>query len=320
MCSSSRARASAADGRPASRGAAPPCHQRLEPRPGGAQVPGDLVPGFVFGEGAQGQRDGPGLGRLLPRSAGPGGRGPVGYAPAVRSLQPGAPVRPVDPLHPLPPVLQSSGAAAGRLPSCSAVTDVLAARIPRRYSWNRSCRRRRRGERFFAAAEIRDHVVEAGEGEDAQDRGGGDDQAELTVFGLGLLVRADQGVNSGRVAERVWLMSTTSVPGLPAAASSSTPRSLAALVMSTSSGVTTTGSPLIISTGNPASGIRVCLPSSCRLIMSRAMSSRAGSLPTRAPITARRPLPGTAAPSPPGRAGPALRRSPRPGRSIRPSV
>src|ERR1051326_2538388 len=54
-------------------------------------------------------------------------------------------------------------------------------------------------------------------------------------------------------------MSTTSVPGLAAAASSRTPRSLAALVMSTSSGVTTTGTPLTISTGNPASGIRARL-------------------------------------------------------------
>src|SRR5215472_13670722 len=55
-------------------------------------------------------------------------------------------------------------------------------------------------------------------------------------------------------------MSTTSVPCLAAAVSSRTPRSPAALVMSTSSGVTTTGTPLTISTGNPASGIRACLP------------------------------------------------------------
>src|SRR5436305_14392915 len=55
-------------------------------------------------------------------------------------------------------------------------------------------------------------------------------------------------------------MSTTSVPRPPAAASSSASRSLAALVMSTSAGVTTTRSPLIVSTGNPASGIRARLP------------------------------------------------------------
>src|SRR5690348_16191031 len=55
-------------------------------------------------------------------------------------------------------------------------------------------------------------------------------------------------------------MSMTSVPCLAAAVSSRTPRSRAALVMSTSSGVTTTGTSLTISTGNPASGIRFCLP------------------------------------------------------------
>src|SRR6185437_3495644 len=57
----------------------------------------------------------------------------------------------------------------------------------------------------------------------------------------------------------VRLMSTTSVRCLAAAVSSRTPRSLAAFVMSTSSGVTTTGTPLTISTGNPASSIRACL-------------------------------------------------------------
>src|SRR5690242_18762745 len=54
-------------------------------------------------------------------------------------------------------------------------------------------------------------------------------------------------------------MSTTSVPCLAAAVSSRTPRNPAALVMSTSSGVTTTGTPLTISTGNPVSGIGACL-------------------------------------------------------------
>src|SRR3954451_21328263 len=57
----------------------------------------------------------------------------------------------------------------------------------------------------------------------------------------------------------VWLMSTTSVPRLYAAASSRTARSRAALVMSISSHVVTTGTPVTIATGNPASGMRVIL-------------------------------------------------------------
>src|SRR5512135_1504309 len=58
----------------------------------------------------------------------------------------------------------------------------------------------------------------------------------------------------------VRLMSTTSLPGPCLAASSKAASNPAALVISTSSGVTTTGTPLTISTGNLASGIRVCLP------------------------------------------------------------
>src|SRR5690242_16263222 len=57
----------------------------------------------------------------------------------------------------------------------------------------------------------------------------------------------------------VRLMLTTSVPRLSAAASSRTARSRAALVTSISSHVVTTGTPATISTGNPASGMRVTL-------------------------------------------------------------
>lgn len=57
----------------------------------------------------------------------------------------------------------------------------------------------------------------------------------------------------------VRLRSTTSLPGPCLAASSSVARNPSALVMSTSSGVTTTGTPLTISTGNLASGIRVSI-------------------------------------------------------------
>src|SRR5205823_9809448 len=49
---------------------------------------------------------------------------------------------------------------------------------------------------------------------------------------------------------RVRLMSTTTLPGPRPAASSSAARNPAALVMSISSGVTTTGTPLTISTAN----------------------------------------------------------------------
>jgi hypothetical protein len=52
-------------------------------------------------------------------------------------------------------------------------------------------------------------------------------------------------------------MSTTSVPGPSAADCSSAARSPAALVISTSSGVATTGTPLITSTEKPTSGIRI---------------------------------------------------------------
>src|SRR5580693_9664183 len=57
----------------------------------------------------------------------------------------------------------------------------------------------------------------------------------------------------------VRLMSTTSLPGPGpcAAASSSAARNPSALVISISSGVTTTGTPLTTSTENLASGIRV---------------------------------------------------------------
>src|SRR6201994_455639 len=57
----------------------------------------------------------------------------------------------------------------------------------------------------------------------------------------------------------VRLMSTTSLPGPCAAASSSAARNPSALVISTSSGVTTTGTPLTTSIGNLTSGIRVLL-------------------------------------------------------------
>src|ERR1700759_5534149 len=58
----------------------------------------------------------------------------------------------------------------------------------------------------------------------------------------------------------VRLMSTTYPSGPRPAASSSAARSLSALVISISPGVTTTGTPLIISTEKLVSGIRVCLP------------------------------------------------------------
>jgi len=43
--------------------------------------------------------------------------------------------------------------------------------------------------------------VKAGDGEDPQDSGAGDDQENLSAAGLGALVRADKRVNSRRIAE-----------------------------------------------------------------------------------------------------------------------
>jgi hypothetical protein len=46
-----------------------------------------------------------------------------------------------------------------------------------------------------------DEAVNARDREDAQDRGGGDDEQHLAAFGLGAAVRADQDANPGRVTK-----------------------------------------------------------------------------------------------------------------------
>src|SRR6266700_411113 len=47
-------------------------------------------------------------------------------------------------------------------------------------------------EGLVKAGEVRDHAVDAGEREDAEDRRGGDSQQQFAAFGLGALVRRQQ--------------------------------------------------------------------------------------------------------------------------------
>jgi len=60
-------------------------------------------------------------------------------------------------------------------------------------------RRLRQG--LVQAREVADHAVEAGERENAKDRSTGDDQQQLAAFGLGALMRREQGMEPGRIAE-----------------------------------------------------------------------------------------------------------------------
>src|SRR5690348_10980476 len=117
-------------GRPVAWSAVPPAP---EERPGRVEVPLDVLAWFVLREGAQGQRDGPGLGRLLPGGIRPGRRAPLGVGPVGRAdaPQPGAPVRPVGSLHPLPPVRPVRRRMLVVMACCH---GTFAARIPRRYA------------------------------------------------------------------------------------------------------------------------------------------------------------------------------------------
>jgi hypothetical protein len=103
------------------------------------------------------------------------------------------------------------------------------------------------------AREVGDHAVNAGDRENAEDGSGGDDQQQLAAFTLGALLRRQQGMDRGRITNRVRVMSTTSVRCPCAAACSSADRSPGALVMSISSGAVTTGTPLTTSKGNLSS-------------------------------------------------------------------
>jgi len=60
-------------------------------------------------------------------------------------------------------------------------------------------RRVRQG--LVQAREGADHAVDAGDRENAEDRGAGDDEQQLAPFGLGALMRRQQGVQPARVAE-----------------------------------------------------------------------------------------------------------------------
>src|SRR5207247_9870552 len=65
----------------------------------------------------------------------------------------------------------------------------------RRHRWGQGRRTGNSGclrEGLLETWEVGNQVVDAGDGKDAQDGNGGDDQQYLTALGLGLLVRAYQ--------------------------------------------------------------------------------------------------------------------------------
>jgi hypothetical protein len=64
-----------------------------------------------------------------------------------------------------------------------------------------ACVNRCRCHGLVQAWEVGDHAVDAGEGEDAQNRrAGGDDQPQLAAVGQGAVVRPHQGAQPGRIA------------------------------------------------------------------------------------------------------------------------
>jgi hypothetical protein len=56
-------------------------------------------------------------------------------------------------------------------------------------------------EGLVEAGEVGDHAVDAGQREDAEDGRGGDSQQQFAAFGLSALVRRQQRMQPGRIAE-----------------------------------------------------------------------------------------------------------------------
>jgi hypothetical protein len=112
-------------------------------------------------------------------------------------------------------------------------------------------------EGLIQGREVGDHAVNAGDREDAEDGRGGDSQQQFAAFGLGALVRRQQRMQPGRIAElgpgHVGHQDPVPVRGC---LQQGRPQ-LRALVMSISSGAVTTGTPLTTSKGNLPSCICV---------------------------------------------------------------
>jgi hypothetical protein len=120
-------------------------------------------------------------------------------------------------------------------------------------------------EGLVQVCEPGDELVDAGEGEDAEQDGVGvDDQQQLATCGHGSLMSPYEHAHRGRLENRVPVMFTTTVSCPQAAVCKSIFRKDSALAASISCGAVTTGTPPITTMGYQGSVICATSWPSCR--------------------------------------------------------